>query len=296
MAFSSSVKRTVMPAPGRGVNISLCSRFAIGTMSGLCQKDVAIFQWHQTAPSTTTHVAPMPLNPTQRTKLDDTDDTLFYEYPRFVTHVDDSFIQQLTELYRERLQPQTRILDLMSSWVSHLPDEMEFTHVEGHGLNAEELARNPRLNHYFVQNLNQNPQLPLEDQSFDAVLNTVSVQYVQYPEAIFSEIHRVLKPGGIAIISFSNRMFYQKAIQAWRDGSEGDRVNLVKQYFQSTPGFDKPEVIVRQSSLPPILRMMGMPGSDPFYAVVGKREEGRRKKEPTPHTPFPKLSVSRWIN
>lgn len=213
----------------------------------------------------------MPLNPTQRTKLDDTDDTLFYEYPRFVTHVDDGFIQQLTDLYRERLKPNTRILDLMSSWVSHLPDELEFSHVEGHGLNEEELARNGRLDHYFVQNLNLNPKLPLEDQSFDAVLNTVSVQYLQYPEAIFSEIHRILKPGGIAIVSFSNRMFYQKAIQAWRDGSEADRVELVQRYFRSVPGLSQPEVIARQSQVPSFLQMLGMGGGDPFYAVIATR-------------------------
>lgn len=213
----------------------------------------------------------MLLNPNQRTKLDGSDDTLFYEYPRFVTHVDEGFIQQLTDLYRDRLQPNTRILDMMSSWVSHLPDEIQFEHVEGHGLNAEELARNPRLDHSFVQNLNQNPKLPLDDQSFDAVLNTVSVQYVEYPEAIFTEIHRILKPGGMAIISFSNRMFYQKAIAAWRDGSEHDRVELVKRYFKSVPGFSEPEVIERQAQIPTILQMFGMPGGDPFYAVIATR-------------------------
>lgn len=210
----------------------------------------------------------MLLQPNQRTKLDDTNDAQFYDYPRFVTHVDDGFIGQLTDLYRQRLQPQTRILDLMSSWVSHLPDEMEFSHVEGHGLNAEELAKNPRLNHYFVQNLNDNPKLPLEDASFDAVLNTVSVQYLQYPEAIFSEIQRVLKPGGIAIFSFSNRMFYQKAIQAWRDSSEIGRVELVKRYFASTPGFSEPEVAINASALPNFLQWFGGGGGDPFYAVM----------------------------
>jgi SAM-dependent methyltransferase len=213
----------------------------------------------------------MILNPDQRTKLDATSDTLFYEYPRFVTHVDNGFIQQLTDLYRSRLQPNSRIFDMMSSWVSHLPDDVEFAHVEGHGLNEEELARNPRLSHYFVQNLNDNPKLPMENQSFDAVLNTVSVQYLQYPEAIFPEIYRILKPGGIAIISFSNRMFYQKAIAAWRDSSESNRVELVKRYFESVPGFGKPEVIARQSQVPQILQMMGLGGGDPFYAVIGTK-------------------------
>jgi SAM-dependent methyltransferase len=213
----------------------------------------------------------MPLNPDQRQKLDLTDDTLFYEYPRYVTHVDEGFIQQLTDLYRERLKPNTQIFDMMSSWVSHLPDDIQFAHVEGHGLNQDELARNPQLDHYFVQNLNQDPKLPLEDQSFDAVLNTVSVQYLQYPEAVFSEIHRILKPGGSAIVSFSNRMFYQKAIAAWRDSSERDRIELVKRYFNSVPGFSQPEVIARQAQIPSILQMLGMPGGDPFYAVIATR-------------------------
>jgi len=213
----------------------------------------------------------MPLKPDQRIKLDDTDDKLFYDYPRFVTHVDEGFIQQLTELYRDRLKPNTRILDMMSSWVSHLPQEISFTHVEGHGLNAEELARNPQLNHYFVQNLNENPQLPLKDQDFDAVLNCVSVQYLQYPEAVFSEIHRILKPGGVAIFSFSNRMFFQKAIQAWREGTEASRVELVKGYFSAVPGFTSPEVIARVSTLPNLLQWMGVTGGDPFYAVIAYR-------------------------
>jgi SAM-dependent methyltransferase len=214
----------------------------------------------------------MQLASEQRTKLDNADDALFYDYPRFVTHVDDRFIQQLTELYRQRLQPNTRILDLMSSWVSHLPSEMEFTHVEGHGLNAEELARNPRLNHYFVQNLNKQQSLPFSDQSFDAVLNTVSVQYLQYPEAVFTEIHRVLKVGGVAIVSFSNRMFYQKAIQAWRDGEESDRTKLVFKYFASVPkGFTRPELNANVQPSSPFLAMFGMASSDPFYAVVATR-------------------------
>ncbi|MGF1478758.1 MAG: class I SAM-dependent methyltransferase [Cyanophyceae cyanobacterium] len=213
----------------------------------------------------------MMLRPEQRNKLDSTEDAHFYSFPRFVTHVDDGFIDQLTNLYQERLRPYTRIFDMMSSWVSHLP-EMEFDHVEGHGMNEEELAKNPQLDHYFVQNLNTHPQLPLADQDFDAVLNAVSIQYLQYPEAIFPEIHRILKPGGIAIISFSNRMFYEKAIAAWRDGTEASRVELVKTYFRSVPGFSEPEAVTHPSSVPTFLQMLGVGGSDPFYAVIAQRE------------------------
>ncbi|MEN9207287.1 MAG: class I SAM-dependent methyltransferase [Gloeomargarita sp. GMQP_bins_120] len=209
------------------------------------------------------------LTPQQRRKLDESDDALFYQMPRLVTHVDQGFLQQLTQLYRERLTPSSRLLDLMSSWVSHLPPEMDFAEVVGHGMNAEELARNPRLTHYFVQNLNHNPRLPLEDARFDAVLNAVSVQYLQYPEAVFAEIQRVLKPGGLAIVSFSNRMFYQKAIQAWRDATDAERIALVQRYFQAVPGFGPVEVIARPSP-PGFWGLLG--GGDPFYAVLARKE------------------------
>ncbi len=212
------------------------------------------------------------LRPEQRAKLDDTNDTEFYAYPRFVTHVDEGFIDRLTELYREKLRPNIRIFDLMSSWVSHLPEEIEFARVEGHGMNEAELAKNTRLDSYFVQNLNKNPKLPLENDSFDAVLNTVSIQYLQYPEAIFAEIYRILKPNGIVIISFSNRMFYQKAIAAWRNSSEIGRVELVKHYFQSIAGFSQPEVIQERSPVPSFLQMLGLTGGDPFYAVIAKKK------------------------
>jgi SAM-dependent methyltransferase len=213
----------------------------------------------------------MLLHPEHRTKQDPGNDNDFYDAPRFVTHVDAGFIDQLTQLFRQKLRPNTRILDLMSSWVSHLPDEIEFAHVEGHGMNREELAKNTRLDGYFVQNLNQNPKLPLNDADFDAVLITVSVQYLQYPEAVFAEIYRVLKPGGIVIVSFSNRMFWQKAIAIWRDNTEAGRVELVKKYFEAISGYSTPEIVINQPPIPSFLQLLGMTGGDPFYAVMATK-------------------------
>ena len=216
----------------------------------------------------------MLLQPHQRTKLDTSEDNLFYSYPRFVTHVDNNFINQLTDLYRQKLKPNGRILDLMSSWVSHLPKEMEFSYVTAQGMNEEELAKNPRLDDYVLQNLNKELQLPFADEDFDAVICAVSVQYLEYPEAIFSEIARVLKPNGIAIFSFSNRMFYQKAISAWRDATDRQRIHLVKSYFQSVPEFGEAETVIKisDSELPAFLQMFSLANQDPFYAVFAEKK------------------------
>lgn len=119
-----------------------------------------------------------------RTKLNIYPDKEFYAYPRLVTHVDDGFISTLTNLYRERLRPDTEILDLMSSWVSHLPSDVKYKRVVGHGMNAQELAKNPRLDYFVIKDLNQDQQFEFESCSFDAVLCTVSVQYLQQPEKV----------------------------------------------------------------------------------------------------------------
>lgn len=158
---------------------------------------------------------------------DPTDDAAFYAAPRFVTHIDDATIAALTAVYRQRLPADARILDLMSSWISHLPEDVRYARVTGHGMNAEELAANPRLDASFVRDLNRNPQLPLEDACVDAVLIAVSVQYLIRPVEVFGELARVLAPGGSVLIACSHRCFPTKAVRAFRVLAPGDRLRLV---------------------------------------------------------------------
>ncbi|KAK6798817.1 hypothetical protein RDI58_006520 [Solanum bulbocastanum] len=232
--------------------------------------------------STAGKIKRMVLTQQGRTKLNILPDREFYAYPRFVTHVDDRFISNLTNLYRKCLKPEFEILDLMSSWVSHLPQEVKYKKVVGHGLNAQELARNPKLDYFFVKDLNEDEKLEFENCSFDAVLCTVSVQYLQQPEKVFAEVFRILRPGGVFILSFSNRLFYDKAISAWRDSTGYGRVQLVVQYFQCIKGFTEPEVIRKlpsnddqenKSPLSKIMQLIGLlsSSSDPFYAVIAYR-------------------------
>ncbi|WP_435359866.1 class I SAM-dependent methyltransferase [Haloarchaeobius sp. DFWS5] len=207
------------------------------------------------------------LSESDRQRLDDGPDEEFYDQPRLVQHVDSGFRRRLTDLYRTRLADGDVVLDAMSSWVSHLPDDRKFERVVGHGLNEAELAENPRLDDFVVQNLNENQSLPFADETFDAVLCAVSVQYLQYPMAVFREFARVLQPDGVLVVSFSNRTFWQKAIRAWRETSMDERRDLVVRYCEES-GFEVVETVrePRHSVLP------GMSG-DPFYTVIARRRD-----------------------
>jgi len=200
------------------------------------------------------------LSAAERRRFDERPDATFYDSPRFVTHADDAFLARVTDLYADVLDPGDRVLDAMSSWVSHLPGEPSEYEVVGHGLNAEELAANDRLDEWFVQDFNADRSLPLATGGFDAVCCAVSVQYLQYPGAVFAEFARVLAPGGVLIVSFSNRMFPTKAIRAWREASMEGRADLVCRYVDAAGGFGEPTVV------------RDRPGRDPFYAVVARRQ------------------------
>ncbi|MDS0281024.1 methyltransferase domain-containing protein [Haloarcula onubensis] len=198
----------------------------------------------------------MVLSERDRSKLDSGADGAFYDSPRFVTHADDAFLARLTALYAEVLAPGDRVFDAMSSWVSHLPD-YPFERVVGHGLNGAELAENDRLDEWFLQDCNRDQSLPLADEGVDAVLCALSVQYLQYPEAVFAEFARVLAPDGVLVVSFTNRMFPTKAVRAWRAASMDERADLVERYCRAA-GLTVTDVVRER------------PGRDPFYAVLAR--------------------------
>ena len=166
-------------------------------------------------------------------RMDESPDALFYEVPRLVTHIDDAAIAAVTQLYREHFPAGGAILDLMSSWVSHLPEEIAYRRVVGLGMNAAELAANARLHARVVQDLNQDPRLPFADGEFDAGGICVSVDYLIHPVEVLRECGRVILPGGPLVITFSNRCFPTKAIAAWQMLDDEGHQRLVEQFFEA---------------------------------------------------------------
>ncbi len=173
----------------------------------------------------------MTLPPEAFRKADPSPDTEFYRPERLVHHLDDYAVAAVTALYRSVLPPGGVVLDLMSSWVSHLPD-VPYAEVIGHGMNATELRANPRLDRWFTQDLNADPILPLSTASVDAACVCVGVQYLQRPAEVFSELARVVRPGGPVVVSFSNRCFPTKAVAIWQALRPADQLRLVSLYLE----------------------------------------------------------------
>jgi SAM-dependent methyltransferase len=193
-------------------------------------------------------------------RQDETDDANFYSIPRFVVHIDAATIAALTEVYRELLPRQGAVLDLMSSWVSHLPEDKELARVAGLGMNALELAKNSRLTDYLVQDLNLQPELPYDTASFDAVVNAVSIQYLTRPVEVFRSCARVLRPGGLHVVALSHRCFPTKAIRAWHVLPAMQRLEVVQAYFRNAGGYAPPTVLDRSPA-----------GADPLWIVMARR-------------------------
>ena len=194
-------------------------------------------------------------------RVDESPDSLFYRQPRFVTHIDESAVAAVTQVYRELLPAGGAILDLMSSWVSHLPPEVAYGRVVGVGMNQDELAANPRLDAYAVKDLNREPLLDFDDDAFDAATICVSIQYLVHPVDVLREAGRVVRSGGPVIITFSNRCFPTKAVAIWQALDDAGHARLIEGYLRDAGNWRDIQSVDRSPK----------PGfSDPLLTVVAR--------------------------
>jgi SAM-dependent methyltransferase len=210
-------------------------------------------------------------------RMDPSDDAVFYSLARKVVHLEPGAIEALRGVYAQRFPPGATVLDLMSSWRSHLPDGLG--RVVGLGMNAEEMEANPQLDEWVVHDLNRPsgspprapapasavgkaaaaapPRLPFPDGSFDAVACAVSVQYLVHPFEVFADVRRVLAPGGPVVVSFSNRCFPTKAVALWLAGDDDDHRLVVRAYLERSGFADVVDERVETSD-------------DPLFVVSGR--------------------------
>ncbi len=167
------------------------------------------------------------LQPHSMARQDTAPDALFYAEARMTHHLDAVCRAEISTLYARFLKPGQHVLDLMSSWVSHLPASSEALQVAGLGMNQAELDANPRLSERVVQDLNLDAVLPWPDAQFDVVLCTASIEYLHDPAAVLAQVRRVLKTDGVFVVTFSDRWFPTKAIQVWSELHPFERLGLV---------------------------------------------------------------------
>ena len=205
-----------------------------------------------------------PFSPEFFEREDESNDALFYTEPRLLVHIDEQAIAAVSKLFLDLIAPESTVLDLLSSWRSHWPQDHPKERMVGLGLNAVEMQANPDLDEFIVHNVNEEPVLPFEDESFDAVVITVSVQYLKSPVETFQQVNRILKPGGLFIVTFSNRMFPTKAVRIWRVSTDRGRMGLVAAYLEEARNFLEIHGDLANPETSP-------PG-DPIFFVTGLKE------------------------
>lgn len=208
-----------------------------------------------------------PFRPEHFTRHDTAPDPEFYVQPRFVVHIDDAAVRAVGEAFRRHLPPGGEILDLLSSWRSHLPPDLPIGRLTGLGLNRDEMEDNPQIDQVVVHDVNADPVLPFPDASFDGAVVTVSVQYLTRPIEVFREVGRVLRPDAKLLVVFSNRMFPTKAVAIWQALDDAHRGQLVGYYFKLAGRFTDPVI---EDWTPP-----GQGDTDPVYVVWAARSPDR---------------------
>ena len=191
-------------------------------------------------------------------RADESPDPQFYAPPRLVTHIDDDAVGAVGALYEE-LGLTGEVLDVCSSWVSHFRTPPR--RLVALGMNAVELARNPQAAAWVVHDVNADPRLPFDDATFDDATCCVSVDYLIRPVEVFRDVARVLRPAGPFVVTFSNRCFPTKAIRGWLSVDDDAHVELVREYFRRSHGWEEPVAQTRTSGL----------RGDPLFAVWARR-------------------------
>jgi len=234
-------------------------------------------------------------------RLDEGEDSIFYKRDRFVSHLDSTALSTVRDLIGTLIiEKEPVILDLMAGWDSHIPEDITPARVVGLGLNISELKRNQVLDEFIIHDLNKEPILPFPDRIFDAVINTISVDYMTQPLEVFREVGRILKPGGLFLVIFSNRMFPEKAVKIWRESDENERVLMVEDLFKESGSFDKQEIFLAKGRPRPRddkYFSIGIP-SDPVYAVYAERRGGDpcRKRRPVPVASYGEIIDGRELD
>lgn len=205
-------------------------------------------------------------------RADESPDAVFYQTSRMVQHLDSAALATIGNQYAQLIEPGARVLDLMGSWDSHLPSHLALGQLTVLGMNPQELEANDRATAKVVQDLNHAPRLGFAEGAFDAVICTASIEYLTDPLSVFAEVHRILRPGGLLAIAFSNRWFPPKAVKVWTELHDFERLGMVMEMFLRTSGWQELATLTRRGlPRPDDDPHWQLPYSDPVFMAWGRK-------------------------
>ncbi|MCU0691119.1 MAG: class I SAM-dependent methyltransferase [Polyangiaceae bacterium] len=106
------------------------------------------------------------------------------------------------------------------------------------------MRRNPALSSIVLRDINREPHLPFEDDRFDAVVCSGSIDLLTHPIEIVRDVARVLRKGGVFVVSFTDRTIMPKSIEAWREEGNEGRLVVATALFTFSGVFPRPLVEV----------------------------------------------------
>ncbi len=116
-------------------------------------------------------------------------------------------------------------------------------------------------------------RIDVPSESVGAVLCLDTLEHVEYPHTALEEIHRILRPGGIAVISsVMSFPIHDHPYDYWRFTPEGFR-SLLKPFAHSFVGFAGEEL------LPHIVVGVGFKGAPPELSRFKGQYEAWQKRE-----------------
>lgn len=166
------------------------------------------------------------------------------------TEIEDEAASSLTNHYSFYLKDNMSVLEFGAAENSYLPEALNLEHHVGVGANQKLMNLNPSLTESFVVDLNNVDEergidsdelKKLGAEKFDVIIMANTIDFLSSPREVFKSAWALLKPGGLMIVSFTNREAYSQKFgraqnKMWEDRNDDQHMWICGSFFQFSAG------------------------------------------------------------